>query len=251
MMMDKKKLFFTLLLILVCTLLFVRRFIPSSNKISYDVTTQVSNNNIEVSFSSNDLYVRGDNIPNAILKVENDTVELNENAIKTISIKDKTSIILFLPLDTQTVILKGNGDIYLNNIYADQAVISASLIELDDSSINNASISSKGSSITSSNFSTLYVKGGNKPISIINCDSKTIMTETISGDITIESNALYIEANSDSGNIDLTINQESHVIALSESGIIEIEEGIDNQNSENSVLAKTNSGNIRIEGDNL
>ncbi len=249
--MDKKKIFFTLLLIIVCVFLFIRRFNPGESNISYDITTQVSNKNLEVSFSSNNIYVKGEDIPNAIIKVGNDVVVLNEDIIKTINVENKTSIMLFLPLDIQTVVFKGSGDIYLNNIEAEQVVISTSALELDDCKINNAQISAKESSISSSNFSTLYIKGSNKPISIINSSAKTIMAETISGDISVDAKALYIEASSDSGNIDVTVNQDSHIIALSESGIIEIEEDIDKQDSENSVLVKTNSGNISISGDNL
>ena len=249
--MNKKKIFFTLLLIIVCVFLFIRRFTTIENNTSYDVTTQVSNKNLEVNFSSNDIYVRGEDIPNAIIKIGNDVTTLNENVIKTINVENKTSIILSLPLDIQTVVFKGSGDIYLNNITSEQAYISSSSLEMDDCNINNAQISAKESSVSSSNFSTLYIKGSNKPISIINSSAKTIMTETISGDITVDSKALYIEANSDSGNIDITVNQDSHIIALSESGITEIEESLDKQDSENSILVKTNSGNIFISGDNL
>ena len=70
--MDKKKLFFTLLLIVVCMLLFVRRFIAPANTPSYDITTEVANNNIEINFSSNDLYIKGEDIPYAILRFGED-----------------------------------------------------------------------------------------------------------------------------------------------------------------------------------
>lgn len=248
--MDKKKLFFTLLLIVVCILLFVRRFIAPANTPSYDITTEVANNNIEINFSSNDLYIKGEDIPYAILRFGEDYIDLNENIIKTINVKAKSSVILSLPQNAKTVVVNGSGNVYINNIAAEQLVLSAANLELDDANIDKASLNAKESTISSSSFSTLYVKGSSKPITIINSSAKSIMTETISGDITIDSTATFIEAKSDSGNIDLTINQDSHIVSSSENGIIEIDDGLDKIDSENTVLIKTNSGNIRILGDN-
>ena len=80
--MDKKKIFFTLLLIIVCVVLLFNRFKPEQDISSFEVSSQVVGNSIDIKFACHDIYIKGEEASSPILKIGEDAYPLNEEIIR-------------------------------------------------------------------------------------------------------------------------------------------------------------------------
>ncbi len=249
--MDKKKIFFTLLLIIVCVVLLFNRFKPEQDFSSFEVSSQIVGNSIDINFASHDIYIKGEETNYPILKIGENIYPLNEEIINTYPLKAKTSLILTIPKSADTILLEGTGNIYINDIQASKLSLSANKVDIDSANIKDSSLNTKGaSSVSNSSFSTLYIKGNSGPINISESLCESIMAETIISDIYIDNvAATFIQAISDKGNVEILNSGKANIVLQSEEGIINIDKELIEENSENTIVIKTNSGDITIKGE--
>lgn len=249
--MDKKKIFFTLLLIIVCVVLLFNRFKPEQDFSSFEVSSQIVGNSIDINFASHDIYIKGEEANYPILKIGENIYPLNEEIINTYPLKAKTSLILTIPKSADTILLEGTGNIYINDIQASKLSLSANKVDIDSANIKDSSLNTKGeSSVSNSSFSTLYIKGNSGPINISETVCESIMAETIISDIYIDNvSAAFIQAISDKGNVEISNSGKANFVLQSEDGIISVDKELIEENSENTIVIKTNSGDITIKGE--
>ena len=115
---ERKRLFFTLLTVIIVAVLLVKRFSPSGENTAFEVTVRKTGSSVSVSAGANDVYIKSGEISCPELRSRDETVYLTEDMIYTYGFTVQTPMILTLPETTEVLEVSGSGDIYLSGVNA-------------------------------------------------------------------------------------------------------------------------------------
>ena len=241
---ERKRLFFTLLTVIIVAVLLVKRFSPSGENTAFEVTVRKTGSSVSVSAGANDVYIKSGEISCPELRSRDETVYLTEDMIYTYDFTAQTPMILTIPETTEVLEVSGSGDIYLSGVNAGiinaetkAGMLDADLLKSDQAVLRtgNGPLSVSGSEVGTLSAVTT---GGNADIT--GTHAERLEVKTLSGDILAEADAHDTVLESSDGAI--TVYVRGPVRLLLE-GEAEADEGIISDSADRTLEVK---GSVKI-----